>query len=990
MCGINGIFAYGASAPPVDEAELLRTREHMLKRGPDGAGLWVSPDRKVGLAHRRLAIIDLSETGAQPMTTADGRLTITFNGEIYNYRALRRELEAKGYAFRSQSDTEVLLHLYADRGAEMVHALRGMYAFALWDERRKGLFLVRDPFGIKPLYYADGGSTIRVASQVKALLKGGAIDTTAEPAGHVGFFLWGHVPEPYTLYKGIRALEAGTSLWITAAGRKEKRQFFNITDELAKASATQLSITREEMHERLHAALLDSVRHHMIADVPVGIFLSSGLDSSTLTALAREAQTPPQKSRHPREGGDPAVLLDRGVANNLRTITLGFREFQGTRNDEVPLAEQVAQHYGTHHQTRWVTKEDFHDARQHLLEVMDQPSTDAVNSYFVSKAAADAGLKVALSGLGGDELFGGYPSFRQIPAIVRALGSFQSVPFIGKGFRTVSAAILKHFTSPKYAGLLEYGGTYGGAYLLRRGMFMPWELPDVLDGEMVRQGWQELQTLSHLHQTTRGIDNAHLKVTALESTWYMRNQLLRDADWASMAHSLEIRVPLVDIELFRATAPLLSSTNVPGKRAMAATPLKPLPVQVMQREKTGFVVPVREWLLGRNRWFWEERGLRGRAKYVHALTSKQCSRILVLLTDAFGGHGGIGKFNRDLLTALANDPSVSQVVALPRLMPDSPGAIPDKVVYLTNSLGGKLSFLRAVFGLLRDRRGFDLIVCGHINLMPIAYLARMIMRAPLLLITHGIDVWRPTRSTLVNYLVRKVDAFISVSELTKRRFISWSGISPSKGRILPNCFDPSSFTPGTKNPDLLRHYGLEGKTVLLTTGRLASEERAKGFDEIIELLPELRKQIPNIAYLIIGDGNDKARLEEKVRQLKVRDLVVFTGYVNESEKTAHYRLADAYVMPSRGEGFGIVYLEAMACGIPAVGSAVDGSKEALRGGALGILVDPNDPSSIMRGILEALARPKCVPVGLDYFSFANYEKRLHAITSEIHQMLYVG
>src|SRR5450759_1336274 len=177
MCGIAGIFSYRESAPPVDREELLRIREAMINRGPDGAGLWLSSDNRVGLAHRRLAIIDLSDTGAQPMATADGKLRITFNGEIYNYRELRKELEAKGYRFHSNSDTEVLLHLYADRGEEMVHALRGMYAFGIWDAREKSLFLARDPFGVKPLYYAENGKTFRFASQVKALLKGGRIDT---------------------------------------------------------------------------------------------------------------------------------------------------------------------------------------------------------------------------------------------------------------------------------------------------------------------------------------------------------------------------------------------------------------------------------------------------------------------------------------------------------------------------------------------------------------------------------------------------------------------------------------------------------------------------------------------------------------------------------------------------------------------------------------------------------------------------------------------
>jgi asparagine synthase (glutamine-hydrolysing) len=216
MCGIAGIFTYRDGAPPVDQAELLRIREAMIKRGPDGAGLWISPDRRVGLAHRRLAIIDLSETGAQPMATADGRLRITFNGEIYNYQALKKGLEAKGYRFHSNSDTEVLLHLYADRGPDMVHALRGMYAFGIWDERNRTLFLARDPFGIKPLYYADDGKSLRFASQVKALVAGGGVDTAPEPAGSVGFLLWGSVPEPFTLHRGVRALPAGSHLTLKA------------------------------------------------------------------------------------------------------------------------------------------------------------------------------------------------------------------------------------------------------------------------------------------------------------------------------------------------------------------------------------------------------------------------------------------------------------------------------------------------------------------------------------------------------------------------------------------------------------------------------------------------------------------------------------------------------------------------------------------------------------------------------------------------------
>jgi len=266
MCGIAGIFSYHPSARPVSEAELLRVRESMLRRGPDGEGLWISNDRRIGLAHRRLAIIDLTATGAQPMASADGMLRITFNGEIYNYRELRSELEAKGFAFVSTSDTEVLLNLYADRGEAMVHALRGMYAFAIWDERKKGVFLARDAFGIKPLYYADDGATLRFASQVKALVASGAIETNPEPAGYVGFLTWGCVPEPFTLYRRIRALPAGCHMWVDPSGCREPRRFFSIRDEFSAAEASARRTRHEDSAERVILALRDSVAHHMVAD----------------------------------------------------------------------------------------------------------------------------------------------------------------------------------------------------------------------------------------------------------------------------------------------------------------------------------------------------------------------------------------------------------------------------------------------------------------------------------------------------------------------------------------------------------------------------------------------------------------------------------------------------------------------------------------------------------------------------------------------------
>ena len=590
MCGIAAIFAYESQSPSVDREELLRIREAMRVRGPDGSGSWLSQNGRVGLAHRRLAIIDLSESGAQPMSDESGRLHITFNGEIYNYRTLRAELEAKGYRFRSTSDTEVLLYLYAEKGQNMVQHLRGMYAFALWDEQQQGLFLARDPFGIKPLYYADDGKTLRVASQVKALLQGGGISTSPETAGQVGFFLWGHVPEPYTLYKEITALPAGSSLWIGRSGKKILNKFCEISTEIAKCSPATSGTKDQQAQsiQALHDALFDSVRHHLLADVPVGVFLSSGIDSTTLTALVSEVA--------------PA---------SLRTVTLGFKEYEGTANDETPLSERVARQYGAEHQTKWISRHEFQDCLDHILKVMDQPSVDGVNTYFVSKVTAETGLKVALSGLGGDELFGGYNSFHQIPKLVHSLKWLSNFPRIGQTFRWISAPVVKQMTSPKYAGIFEYSSSYAGAYLLRRGLFMPWELPEILDAEIVKEGLEKLQTLENLHQTFEQISDDRLKVSALESCWYMRSQLLRDSDWAGMAHSLELRVPLVDIALLRNILHLGQQYGFLNKSAFAETPAQPLPREVVTRRKTGFSILVQSWSGAQ-----EDRGLREWAKTI--------------------------------------------------------------------------------------------------------------------------------------------------------------------------------------------------------------------------------------------------------------------------------------------------------------------------------------------------------------------------------------
>ena len=577
MCGIAGIYAWADQARPVDDRELNSLQRAMQHRGPDGHGLWTDHSRRVGLVHRRLAIIDVTDAGLQPMSWAAGRHQIVFNGEIYNYAELRRDLESEGVRFATASDTEVLLALYDRRGPDMLGALRGMFAFAIWDETTQSLFLARDPYGIKPLYYHNAGGTFRFASEVGTLLASPAVERRIDPAAQVSFFLYGHVAEPHTIIEGVACLPAGASLTVTRTGPQPAQSFASIDQVWRAASHMPPSTQSRETRARLAAeAVMRSVDYHFVADVPVSVFLSAGVDSSMIVAAASRRAGPP-----------------------LRTFTLGFDLTANDMTDEVPQAEAFARRYGTQHTTVRITAADFDAAFDHLVAHMDQPTIDGVNSYFVSKAVRDHGLKVALSGVGGDELLMSYSTFRDLPRLAGMLGPLGAYPGIGRTFRRASARFIPGHMSSKFAGLLEYGSDIGSAYLLRRCLYAPWELTSALDEEVACIGLERLQPLAHLHAATRDISDAKMAVGALEASFYMRNQLLRDADWASMAHSVELRTPLVDWQLLRDIAPLLHGPDAPSRVDIARHMPGPIGDDVLARPKSGFVPPVRGWMAQR-------------------------------------------------------------------------------------------------------------------------------------------------------------------------------------------------------------------------------------------------------------------------------------------------------------------------------------------------------------------------------------------------------
>jgi asparagine synthase (glutamine-hydrolysing) len=497
---------------------------------------------------------------------------VTFNGEIYNYRELRRHLEERCHHLRSQTDTEVLLHLYEEYGSQFVDFLRGMYAFALFDGRANTMLLARDPLGIKPLYLADDGDTIRVASRARALLESPSVSHATSDAALGALLVFGNIPEPLTAWSDIRAIPSGSTITIQRDGSSSVRSFYSLSEEITRAE--QIPVP-ESVDELVRDALSDSVNAHMVSDVDVGVFLSAGIDSSAVLGLAAEHK------------------------QSLHAVTIGFEEFAGSNVDEVPLARVVADTYGARHTVDVVTRDDFSSWLPMMLSDMDQPSVDGLNSWLVARAAASQGLKVSLSGIGGDEFLGGYSTFVTVPTWYHRLRPAASLPGLGRVSRRLSAPALRS-RKPKGAGMLEYGDSLAHVWLLRRSVQAPWELPSILGRERAEAALAALDidsilvaAISPEPQTDVGV------VAALEGGLYMRSQLLRDADWAGMAHSLEIRVPLVDSFALPVLAQALTRVWTPraGKQALGRAPNPPVPSAVMARSKTGFSLPMDEQLI---------------------------------------------------------------------------------------------------------------------------------------------------------------------------------------------------------------------------------------------------------------------------------------------------------------------------------------------------------------------------------------------------------
>jgi asparagine synthase (glutamine-hydrolysing) len=566
MCGIAGLIE-GDCPAGSREARVARMCDLMIHRGPDDSGIVSIGPATLGM--RRLAIFDPAN-GHQPMSTPDGRYTLVFNGAIYNHSSLREELEPMGYAFRTRCDTEVLLAALAHWGAECLPHLRGMFAFALWDSVSESLFAARDPFGIKPFYYSQDTRSFQFASEITALVAGRTSSPVVDLKAVAGYLDWFSVPAPQTIYSGVYCLQPGECLTLGKSGLQVQKWW---TFGGIKENARQCT-SREEFVRILRSRLEDTIKAHVLADVPVGAFLSGGLDSAII-----------------------AALMARVSGNVLKTFSIGFEEEDFSEADD---AEVTAHHIGAVHHTRILTGDEVARDLSGIMAAYDQPTGDGINTYYASQTAQAGGVKVALSGLGGDELFGGYPSFRSIPQLARMLPAWLRLPAVA---RSVMLKALEQggVRARKLSDFLRNARDTHELASLQRRVFSEKRRRSMLSPEVIAaiEGSAPFHPALEAIRTDLGNADAFSTVSAWELRTYMADVLLRDSDVMSMRHSLELRVPFIDtpfVEWLWRQPPRFRQDRSRPKSVLADATADLLPPALLRRKKRGFTLPFGIWM----------------------------------------------------------------------------------------------------------------------------------------------------------------------------------------------------------------------------------------------------------------------------------------------------------------------------------------------------------------------------------------------------------
>ncbi len=971
MCGIFGFAGDRTTASGLDLGPVQAALEH---RGPDDRGRLVEAgpgDAAVALVHTRLAILDLSPAGHQPMVSASGRHVLVFNGEVFNFAEVKRDLEAEGVPIRSTGDSEVVLEAIVHWGpATAVKRFRGMFALAVWDRTDGSLLLVRDRLGIKPLYLLETARGLAFASEVRALLATGLSRRRLSREGLGSYLAFGSVSEPHTMIEGIRSLPPGHMLtW--RDGTSVVTRYWSLPESPARR------LTYPEAVETLRPVLTEAIRLRLVSDVPLGIFLSGGIDSSALLALAS---------------------VDRP-----HSFTVTFDE---TRYSEAAFAAEVASHYGSEHHEVRISPASAASSFETALAAQDQPSADGINTYIVAKAAREAGLTVALSGLGGDELFAGYPSFRSFGRLLAA----------GRAGRILPSGVERSMLGSRFNQARKLGAVLGGGgavpatYAALRAMFTERQIQALL-GPGLR---------GHPVEASGFVEGAAAgdpvnALSRLELAHYIPSTLLRDTDSMSMAHALEVRVPYLDHEVVELLLSLPGALKLrPGRKKPLLVDVAPdLPQAASRRPKMGFVLPFDDWFRGplfervgalldgptggpldpenvRRQWrsflrgerftsssrivcltslvAWcqrhrvevpETQKVRPRA-VIEATSARRAAPpgILLLLPGAFSAPGGIEMYNRSLIRAFSELAEETGARCDVLVLNDRAGGADPRYLgegALAPELfaGDRPRFVaQALARAARHQPG--LIVFGHVNFLRLApALAAAVPAARTWVVTYGVDVWRRlglgTRLTL-----RGISRILSISDFTRRELERVNGIRTSSVHLLPCPLDPV-WQAEFERPE--GEDAPEGPASLLTVARLDATERYKGIDSVLEALREVATRVPGVRYQILGDGDDRGRLERLAGDLGVADRVTFAGRVTAASLAAAYSGCKLFVMPSSKEGFGIVFLEAALFGKPSIGGRHGGTPEVIADGATGLLVERTDVSGIAQAITRLLTAP---------------------------------
>ncbi|TAF79397.1 MAG: asparagine synthase (glutamine-hydrolyzing) [Sphingobacteriales bacterium] len=962
MCRIAGIVSATADKNYLNY-HIKNMANALAHGGPDGAGFFVDEGLGLALGHRRLALLDLSTAGQQPMFTTDNQIAIVFNGEIYNYLELKNELKQAGYLFNTQTDTEVIMLAYRHWGTAAFKKFNGMFAFALFDKQKNLLFLVRDVVGIKPLYYSATSDGLIFASEVKAFYQSG-VKFDDNHDWKIYFLSFGFIPEPYTTLKNVYQLKPGYYLTYNFNTKSYTETQF----ETLVFSNT--ITTKTEAIASIRHQLSLAVNRHLIADAPIGVFLSGGIDSSIIALIAAK-----NKKQH------------------LKTLSVTFNE---SYYNEEKYQKTVHNIIGGTHKNYKVSQQNYLDAIPAIQQAFDQPSGDAINTWFITRCAKEEGLKAVLSGLGGDELFGGYPTFKR----VKHLNQLHKLPI--RLFK-----IADHLSDERLRKLVYLQGNHiNNDYLSLRGFYTPRVISKLIDAT-------ENEINECISSINYEIDKKTLAsgnyASWLEQNIYMRSQLLKDTDYMSMAHGIEVRVPFLDkdfLKLCYSIAPEIKFAGPMGKQILIDTFNDILPQSVWKRKKMGFTFPFQEWnkkhpeinqisqhpnkavaTLG-------QQFLKNKLHWSRCFSLLQIQKylpiknVLFLTLKTFTQTGGIEKVNR-ILMKVGADLSSQHLIRFSGI--DAYDDLPlSKYISTNRFIGLKGSLLKFIW--LASKKGIksDVVLLSHINSALVGVIIKIISpNTKLYVQAHGIEVWREL-SFIKKLVLKKADFVLPVSAYTKQILTTKHKVDAAKCIVLNNCIDPNfkrNFNQNTKLKIETQTGFNHTHHILLTLTRLASSEKYKGYDHVIKAVSIIKKTNPLIRYIIAGkyDELEFIRIQALISLYDVANEVKLTGFIPDDELSTYFGIADVFVMPSKKEGFGIVFIEAMACGLAVIGGNQDGSVDALRNGEMGTLINPDDIHALVKAINHQLFTKKTfnhlqmMKKADEYFGYTQYKTQLKNI-----------